>query len=143
MGDLKNAYETYYAISELYDKQTPFYMLARISIERENYYKAREWVDENMMRFERGKDFWRMTAEQQVDTEWHIWKEYEKAQKTQDALLSYFPDDVRYLKNRLGLYACKAGQPWYMGRERPAHDTMKTAYPLNTTRKAASRSENM
>lgn len=104
MGDLKNAYETYYAISELYDKQTPFYMLARISIERENYYKAREWVDENMMRFERGKDFWRMTAEQQVDTEWHIWKEYEKAQKTQDALLSYFPNDVRYLKNRLGLY---------------------------------------
>lgn len=104
MGDLKSAYETYYAISELYDKQTPFYMLARISIERENYYKAREWVDENMMRFERGKDFWRMTAEQQVDTEWHIWKDYEKAQKTQDALLSYFPNDATYLINRLGLY---------------------------------------
>lgn len=104
MGDLKSAYDTYYDISELYDKQTPFYMLARISIERENYYKAREWVDENMMRFERGKDFWRMTAEQLVDTEWHIWKEYEKAQKAQDELLSFFPDDVRYLKNRLALY---------------------------------------
>lgn len=104
MGDLKSAYETYYAISELYDKQTPFYMLARISIERENYYKAREWVDDNMMRFERGKDFWRMTAEQQVSTEWHIWKDYEKAQKTQDALLSYFPNDANYLINRLGLY---------------------------------------
>jgi tetratricopeptide (TPR) repeat protein len=104
MGDLKSAYETYYAISELYDKQTPFYMLARISIERENYYKARDWVDENMMRFERGKDFWRMTAEQQVDTEWHIWKAYEKALKTQDALLSFFPNDISYLINRLGLY---------------------------------------
>lgn len=104
MGDLKSAYETYYAISELYDKQTPFYMLATISLEQEKYYQAREWVDENMLRFERGKDFWRMTAEQQVDTEWHIWKDYEKAQKTQDALLSYFPNDVRYLKNRLGLY---------------------------------------
>jgi len=104
MGDKNGAYKTYFAISELYDKQTPFYMLAVISLEKENYYKAREWVDENMMRFERGKDFWRMTAEQQVDTEWHIWKEYEKAQKTQDELLSFFPDDVRYLKNRLGLY---------------------------------------
>lgn len=104
MGDLKSAYETYYAISELYDKQTPFYMLARISIERENYYKARDWVDENMMRFERGKDFWRMTAEQQVDTEWHIWKAYDKALKTQDALLSFFPNDISYLINRLGLY---------------------------------------
>jgi len=108
LGDLKSAYNTYYAISELYDKQTPFYMLARISIERENYFKAREWVDENMMRFERGKDFWRMTAEQQVDMEWHIWRDHKKAQKTQDALLSYFPNDVRYLKNRLSLYRVQA-----------------------------------
>lgn len=104
MGDLKSAYETYYAISELYDKQTPFYMLARISIERENYYKAKEWIDSNMDRFERGKDFWRMTAEQFVETEWHVWKEYDRAQKAQDDLLSFFPNDVRYLKNRLGLY---------------------------------------
>lgn len=104
MGDKNGAYKTYFAISELYDKQTPFYMLAVISLEKENYYKAREWIDDNVLRFERGKDFWRMTAEQQVDTEWHIWKEYEKAQKAQDALLSYFPDDVRYLKNRLALY---------------------------------------
>jgi tetratricopeptide (TPR) repeat protein len=103
-GDLNHAYETYYTISELYDKQTPFYMLAVISLEREKYYKAREWIDANMLRFESGKDFWRMTAEQQVDTEWRIWKDYEKAQKTQDALLSYFPDNASYLKNRLKLY---------------------------------------
>ncbi|MGB1281839.1 MAG: tetratricopeptide repeat protein [Schleiferiaceae bacterium] len=104
MDDLKSAYETYYAISELYDKQTPFYMLAVISLERENYYKAKEWIDSNMDRFERGKDFWRMTAEQFVETEWHVWKEYNRAQKAQDDLLSFFPNDVRYLKNRLGLY---------------------------------------
>ena len=103
-GDLKHAYETYYAISELYDKQTPFYMLAVISLEREKYYKARAWIDANMLRFEPGKDFWRMTAEQQVDIEWRIWKDYEKAQKTQDTLLSFFPSDAGYLKNRLNLY---------------------------------------
>ncbi len=103
-GDLKHAYETYYAISELYDKQTPFYMLAVISLEREKYYKARDWIDANMLRFEPGMDFWRMTAEQQVDIEWRIWKDYEKAQKTLDTLLSFFPSDASYLKNRLNLY---------------------------------------
>ena len=103
-GDLKHAYETYYAISELYDKQTPFYMLAVISLEQKKYYKAQDWIDANMLRFESGKDFWRMTAEQQVDIEWRIWKDYEKAQKTQDALLSFFPGDASYLKNRLNLY---------------------------------------
>jgi len=104
MGDLNAAYQTYYSISELHDKQIPFFMLAVISLEGEKYYKAQEWIDENMLRFEPGKDFWRMTAEQQVELEWHIWKNYEKAQKTQDALLSYFPNNAEYLKNRLGLY---------------------------------------
>ena len=42
MGDKNGAYKTYFAISELYDKQTPFYMLAVISLEKENYYNARE-----------------------------------------------------------------------------------------------------
>ena len=79
-------------------------MLAVISLEQKKYYKAQDWIDANMLRFESGKDFWRMTAEQQVDIEWRIWKDYEKAQKTQDALLSFFPGDASYLKNRLNLY---------------------------------------
>ena len=102
-GDLNNAYKTYYTISELYDKQTPFYMLAVISLQRENYYKAREWIDANVLRFENGKDFWRMTSEQQVELEWRIFKDHEKALKSQERLLTYFPDNASYLINRVCL----------------------------------------
>ena len=103
MGDRDGAYETYFAMSELYDKQTPFYMLATISIEKGNYKKAREWVNSNMMRFYRGKDFWRMTAEQQVDLEWHVFKEYGIALEAQNALLEFVPDRADYLINKLCL----------------------------------------
>ncbi len=102
-GDLNHAYKTYYTISELYDKQTPFYMLAVISLQRENYYKAREWIDANVLRFESGKDFWRMTSEQQVELEWRIFKDHEKALKSQERLLTYFPDNASYLINRVCL----------------------------------------
>jgi len=103
LGRKDAAYNTYFTLSELYDKQTPYYMLAVINIEREKYYKAREQVEDNLLRFERGEDFWRLTAEQQVELEWRIFKEYEKALKTQEALLSYKPNTTGYLINRLVL----------------------------------------
>jgi tetratricopeptide (TPR) repeat protein len=100
-GDQKLAYDTYYLLCDLYDKQMPFYMLAVISLERENYYKAQEQIDENMLRFERGKDFWTFTAEQQVDLEWRVFKNYEKALNTQEELLSFHNNNAQYLINRL------------------------------------------
>ena len=102
-GDINAAYKSYFTISEHYDKQTPFYMLAVISLQRENYYKAREWIDANVLRFENGKDFWRMTSEQQVELEWRIFKDHEKALKSQERLLTYFPDNASYLINRVCL----------------------------------------
>ena len=102
-GDINAAYKSYFTISELYDKQTPFYMLAVISLQRENYYKAREWIDANVLRFENGKDFWRMTSEQQVELEWRIFKDHEKALKSQERLLTYFPNNASYLINRVCL----------------------------------------
>lgn len=103
LGRKADAYDTYFTLSELYDKQTPFYMLAVINIEREKHYKAREQVEENLLRFERGEDFWRLTAEQFVELEWRIFKAYETALKTQEALLSYKPANVNYLINRVVL----------------------------------------
>jgi len=100
-GDQKLAYDTYYILCELYDKQLPFYMMAVISLERENYYKAQQQIDANMLRFERGKDFWTFTAEQQVDLEWRVFKDYPKALKAQDALLSYHGGNAQYLINRI------------------------------------------
>lgn len=100
-GDQKLAYDTYYILCELYDKQLPFYMMAVISLERENYYKAQQQIDANMLRFERGKEFWTFTAEQQVDLEWRVFKNYRKALKTQDALLSYHGGNAQYLINRI------------------------------------------
>jgi len=76
-------------------------MLAVISLERENYYKAQEQIDENKLRFERGKDFWTFTAEQQVDLEWRVFKNYEKALNTQEELLSFHNNNAQYLINRL------------------------------------------
>jgi len=100
-GDQKLAYDTYYILCELYDKQLPFYMMAVISLERENYYKAQQQIDANMLRFERGKEFWTFTAEQQVDLEWRVFKDYPKALKAQDALLSYHGGNAQYLINRI------------------------------------------
>lgn len=102
-GDRDLAYDTYYTLCELYDKQLPFYMMAVISIERGNHYKAQQQVDANMLRFERGKEFWTFTAEQQVELEWRIFKDYEKALKAQDALLSYHGGNAPYLINRMVL----------------------------------------
>ena len=100
-GDQKLAYDTYYILCELYDKQLPFYMMAVISLEREKYYKAQQQIDANMLRFERGKEFWTFTAEQQVDLEWRVFKDYPKALKAQDALLSYHGGNAQYLINRI------------------------------------------
>jgi len=100
-GDQKLAYDTYYILCELYDKQLPFYMMAVISLERENYYKAQQQIDANMLRFERGKEFWTFTAEQQVDLEWRVFKNYRKALRAQDALLSYHGGNAQYLINRI------------------------------------------
>ena len=75
--------------------------MAVISLERENYYKAQQQIDANMLRFERGKEFWTFTAEQQVDLEWRVYKDYPKALKTQDALLSYHGGNAQYLINRI------------------------------------------
>jgi len=100
-GDQKLAYDTYYILCELYDKQLPFYMMAVISLERENYYKAQQQINANMLRFERGKEFWTFTAEQQVDLEWRVFKDYPKALKAQDALLSYHGGNAQYLINRI------------------------------------------
>jgi len=100
-GDQKLAYDTYYILCELYDKQLPFYMMAVISLERENYYKAQQQIDANMLRFERGKEFWTFTAEQQVDLERRVFKDYPKALKAQDALLSYHGGNAQYLINRI------------------------------------------
>ena len=57
-GDKELAYKTYYTVSELYDKQMPYYMLVVINIERERYIKAQEQIEDNLLRFERGKEFW-------------------------------------------------------------------------------------
>ena len=100
-GDQKLAYDTYFILCELYDKQLPFYMMAVISLERENYYKAQQQIDANMLRFERGKEFWTFTAEQQVDLEWRVFKNYRKALRAQDALLSYHGGNAQYLINRI------------------------------------------
>ena len=100
-GDKELAYKTYYTVSELYDKQMPYYMLVVINIERERYVKAQEQIEGNLLRFERGKDFWTFTAEQEVELEWRIFKDYSKALKAQEALLSYKPDNALYLINRL------------------------------------------
>jgi hypothetical protein len=106
-GDQKLAYDTYYILCELYDKQLPFYMMAVISLERENYYKAQQQIDANMLRFERGKEFWTFTAEQQVDLEWRVFKNYPKALRAQDALLSYYGGNAQYLINRILLLRLK------------------------------------
>ena len=100
-GDKELAYKTYYTVSELYDKQMPYYMLVVINIERERYVKAQEQIEANLLRFERGKDFWTFTAEQEVELEWRIFKDYSKALKAQEALLSYKPDNALYLVNTL------------------------------------------
>ena len=100
-GDKELAYKTYYTVSELYDKQMPYYMLVVINIERERYVKAQEQIEANLLRFERGKDFWTFTAEQEVELEWRIFKDYSKALKAQEALLSYKPDNALYLVNKL------------------------------------------
>ena len=47
------------------------------------------------------KTFGPFTAEQEVDLEWRIFKDYPKALKAQEALLSYKPDHAPYLINRL------------------------------------------
>ena len=104
MGRRDQAYKTYFTLTELYDKQTPFYMLVVINLEREMYYKAQQQIEANMLRFERGKDFWRMTAEQQVDLEWRVFKDYPKSMKAQQALLEFFPESATYLTNELLLY---------------------------------------
>ncbi|MEY2963781.1 MAG: hypothetical protein RL754_1042 [Bacteroidota bacterium] len=101
MGDLELAYKTYYETSELYDKQLPYYMLAVISLEREQHYKAQQWIDKNMLRFERGKEFWVLTAEQQVALEWRVFGDIKKALAAQNALLEYKPDNATYLIDRL------------------------------------------
>jgi hypothetical protein len=106
-GDQKLAYDTYYILCELYDKQLPFYMMAVISLEQENYYKAQQQIDANMLRFERGKEFWTFTAEQQVDLEWRVFKNYPKALRAQDALLSYYGGNAQYLINRILLLRLK------------------------------------
>ncbi len=100
-GDKELAYNTYYTLSELYDKQTPYFMLVVINIERERYVKAQEQIEDNLLRFERGKEFWTFTAEQEVELEWRIFKDYPKALKAQEALLSFKPDHTPYLINRL------------------------------------------
>jgi len=104
MGAKDAAYKTYFNLCELYDKQTPFFMLVVINLEREMYNKARQQIEDNMLRFERGQDFWRLTAEQQVRLEWHVFKDYSVALKAQESLLNYKPDKVPYLINRLSLY---------------------------------------
>jgi tetratricopeptide (TPR) repeat protein len=104
MGAKDAAYKTYFNLCELYDKQTPFFMLVVINLEREMYNKARQQIEDNMLRFERGQDFWRLTAEQQVRLEWHVFKAYSVALKAQESLLGYKPDNVPYLINRLSLY---------------------------------------
>lgn len=103
MGDLELAYNTYYDISELYDKQLPFYMLAVISLDREQHKKAQDWVDKNMLRFEQGKEFWTFTAEQQVRLEWRIFGDHSKALKAQNDLLKFHPNNAQYLLDRLAL----------------------------------------
>ena len=100
-GDKQLAYKTYYTLSELYDKQTPYFMLVVINIERERYIKAQEQIEDNLLRFERGKEFWTFTAEQEVELEWRIFKDYPKALKAQEALLSFKPNNATYLINRL------------------------------------------
>ena len=100
-GDKELAYKTYYTLSELYEKQTPYFMLVVINIEREKYIKAQEQIEDNLLRFERGKEFWTFTSEQEVELEWRIFKDYPKALKAQEALLSFKPDDAPYLINRL------------------------------------------
>ena len=100
-GDKELAYKTYYILSELYDKQTPYFMLVVINIERERYIKAQEQIEDNLLRFERGKEFWTFTSEQEVDLEWRIFKDYPKALEAQEALLSFKPDHAPYLINRL------------------------------------------
>lgn len=100
-GDQKLAYDTYYILCELYDKQLPFYMMAVISLERENYYKAQQQIDANMLRFERGKEFWTFTAEQQVELEWRVFQDYPKALRTQYALLAFHDGNAQYLINRI------------------------------------------
>ena len=76
-------------------------MLVVINIEREKYIKAQEQIEDNLLRFERGKEFWTFTSEQEVELEWRIFKDYPKALKAQEALLSFKPDDAPYLINRL------------------------------------------
>ena len=44
-----------------------------------------------------------MTSEQQVELEWRIFKDHEKALKSQERLLTYFPDNASYLINRVCL----------------------------------------
>ena len=100
-GDKELAYKTYYTLSELYDKQTPYFMLVVINIERERYIKAQEQIEDNLLRFERGKEFWTFTSEQEVELEWRVFKDYPKALKAQEALLSFKPDHAPYLINRL------------------------------------------
>tara|TARA_B110000858_G_scaffold80763_1_gene93605 strand:+ start:263 stop:1507 length:1245 start_codon:yes stop_codon:yes gene_type:complete len=104
MGAIDAAYKTYFTLCELYDKQTPFFMLVVINLEREMYNKARQQIEDNMLRFEKGLDFWRLTAEQQVSLEWHVFKDYSLALKAQELLLNVKPDNVSYLINRLSLY---------------------------------------
>jgi tetratricopeptide (TPR) repeat protein len=100
-GDKELAYKTYYTLSELYDKQTPYFMLVVINIERGKYIKAQEQIEDNLLRFERGKEFWTFTSEQEVELEWRIFKDYPKALKAQEALLSFKADNATYLINRL------------------------------------------
>jgi tetratricopeptide (TPR) repeat protein len=100
-GDKELAYKTYYTLSELYDKQTPYFMLVVINIERERYIKAQEQIEDNLLRFERGKEFWTFTSEQEVELEWRVFKDYPKALKAQEALLSFKPNHAPYLINRL------------------------------------------
>ena len=104
MGAKDAAYKTYLTLCELYDKQTPFFMLVVINLEREMHNKARQQIEANMLRFEKGQDFWRLTAEQQVSLEWHVFKDYSVALKAQELLLNFKPDNASYLIDRLSLY---------------------------------------
>ena len=85
-GDKELAYKTYYTVSELYDKQTPYFMLVVINIERERYIKAQEQIEDNLLRFERGKDFWTFTSEQEVDLEWRIFQRLPKSVKSSGSI---------------------------------------------------------
>ena len=97
-------------------------------------------MKDNLLRFERGKDFWTFTAEQEVDLEWRIFKDYPKALKAQEALLSYKPDHAPYLVNRLLLLRITQNRihlqrQWLKPISKSA--TIPTALPLEYYKKGS------